>query len=184
MTRVWTIAFAVALALTSLTFVGASSSAPTPAAPTQLAQHAGNYLPADGWTNRAQVDLQFRGVGTGRTLIPQVELEPAGHAFTNHETDRGTAQTIPRASTATFSVVVQGFRNGGMYHWQARLVDDHGPRGAMDRLRRPIAGIFLKWTHPFRPRPKCPPKPTQSGAHGTGAELPRSTGARRITSPA
>jgi hypothetical protein len=37
---------------------------------------------------------------------------------------------VSSGATATFSVTVQGFHNGGQYHWQARLVDSVGNSSA------------------------------------------------------
>src|SRR5947207_1989723 len=116
MTRLWTVAIALAISLMSLTFVSASGSSPVPAAPTQLAQKAGNFLPAGAWTNRDRVEFRFNGTGTGAQLTPEVEIQTLSRAFTDHQNHKGTPQTVSSGANATFVVPVHGFHNGGLYH--------------------------------------------------------------------
>jgi hypothetical protein len=56
-------------------------------------------------------------------LTPQVEVQPLDKAFTDRVSNEGSAQVVSKGASTTFTVTVQGFHNGGQYHWQARLVD-------------------------------------------------------------
>ncbi|HZT96621.1 MAG TPA: hypothetical protein VFB34_07260, partial [Chloroflexota bacterium] len=130
MTRVPLAILSAMLALAGSSLV-AASSAPPPPAPSGLSQQAkGKMIPAGSWTKHATVLLSFQISGTGAGLTPQVEVRPAGVAFSNTPNYQGSPVTVASGDTATLSVRVSSLKNGTGYTWQARVVDGQGNAGS------------------------------------------------------
>ncbi len=69
--------------------------------------------------NQGKLTLGFDIAGTGTDIIPEVEVQPMGTAFTGTATAKGQAATAAADGTLQGTVVVTGLADGA-YHWQAR----------------------------------------------------------------
>src|SRR6266481_3290967 len=104
-------------------------SAPTgPASLVQLRSDSSTAIPLGGSTDQASVVL--RGVmadpDPGDSLRLEVEVRPAGSAFTNAPTQTGGRV----ANGQNGFVAVPGLANNTGYHWQARAADQTGRTSA------------------------------------------------------
>jgi hypothetical protein len=103
--------------------VAADSSAPLP--PTGLAMsRAGSAqeLAAGSWINAGKLDLRFQVQVSNGPVVPQVEVEPVGTAFTGTPNFHGSSLS----SSGVADVQVGGLADAHRYHWQARIVDASG----------------------------------------------------------
>lgn len=142
--------------------VAADSSAPT--APTGLAMSPSGTtreLAAGSWINSTKLDLHFQVQVTGGSLTPQVEVEPAGTAFTGKPTSHGASLS----ASGVADVPVQGLSNGHQYHWQARVVDSTGTPSAWvpyASTGSPAFDIGVDMDAPSRPTVTSTSDPVQS----------------------
>jgi L,D-transpeptidase catalytic domain/FlgD Ig-like domain len=126
MNRLYALTLSTAL-ITAGVSIAVAGSPPLPAAPVNLSQFAsGKAIPAGSWSHSLSATLKMQGTGTGASLTPQVEIEPAGHAFTGQPTAHGAARTFASGATGRLSVAVMGLKNARSYIWQARVVDNRG----------------------------------------------------------
>jgi L,D-transpeptidase-like protein len=96
-----------------------------PAAPTALAMTfagAAKQVAAGSWLNVTKLDLHVQVTVSGGKVTPEVEVEPAGTAFTNKPNYQGQ----PLSSSGVATVLVQNLQDGKTFHWQARVTDTTG----------------------------------------------------------
>lgn len=133
----------------------ASAATPTPttgtapATPTTLSMAAvgsTKVLAAGSWTRDASFLARFQVAAAG--LIPQVEVEPSGVAFTGTANYSAAAVSAPGVA----SVRVDGLQNGKTYHWQARVIDSTGATSAWVAMSGSAGNdIGVDQTPPQRP---------------------------------
>jgi hypothetical protein len=86
----------------------------------QLASDGTTSISSGGATNQAKLTLSFEITGsTGTDVIPEVEVQPIGTAFTGSATAKGQAATKGTDGNLQGSVVANNLADGS-YHWQAR----------------------------------------------------------------
>lgn len=91
--------------------------------PTDLVQHnaEGVEIDAGGSYKLGKVTLEFDITNaTGTDVIPEIELQPMGTAFTGTATSKGQAATAVEGSSNLHASVVVDSLTDGAYHWQAR----------------------------------------------------------------
>ena len=90
------------------------------------AEVGGSRLFPRYWTNTTAIVFSMAAApGTSPGMRPEVEIEPLAKPFTQEPTAEGAL--IPPNHAGTVTVEVAPGRD--IYHWQARLADDHGHAG-------------------------------------------------------
>jgi len=96
----------------------------SPVAPTSLSQYKSDgttAISAGSWTKETSAVLKFSlsSVNSSDSFTPHVEIQPNATAFTNTQTNTGTA-VVYSGTAVTGTVTVTGLSDGTIYHWQAR----------------------------------------------------------------